>query len=135
MRKSRLSTAKQHKLIEYFVAGTTARCAAALVGVNSTTGVQYVHRLREIISQELAAESMHYLAGEIEVDERYFGGIRRGQRGRGAAGTPPVVGLFKRGGAVCTVIIPDAKTRTLMPIIRDRVNPDSIVYSDCWRAS
>jgi hypothetical protein len=34
MRKSRISKAKQEKLIEYFVAGATGRCAAELVGVN-----------------------------------------------------------------------------------------------------
>ncbi|MBU4191089.1 MAG: IS1595 family transposase, partial [Pseudodesulfovibrio sp.] len=33
MRKSRLSKDKQLRLIEHFVAGTTARCAADLVGV------------------------------------------------------------------------------------------------------
>jgi len=27
----------------------------------------------------------------------------------------------------------DAKADTLMPIIRGKVIPDSIVYSDCWR--
>ena len=32
MRKSRLSNVKQSRLIEHFVAGTTARCAADLVG-------------------------------------------------------------------------------------------------------
>ncbi|MFP6770997.1 MAG: IS1595 family transposase, partial [Alphaproteobacteria bacterium] len=46
MRKSRLSQAKQYRLMEHFVAGTTARCAAALVGVNSKTAVYYFHRLR-----------------------------------------------------------------------------------------
>ena len=37
MRKSRLSTEKQARLMEHFVAGTTARCAANLVGVNFKT--------------------------------------------------------------------------------------------------
>ena len=32
--------------------------------------------------------------GEIEVDESYFGGKRKGKRGRGAAGKVPVFGLF-----------------------------------------
>ncbi len=36
MRKSRLSKYKQSRLIELFVAGTTARTAASLVGVNKT---------------------------------------------------------------------------------------------------
>ena len=40
--------------------------------------------------------------GEIEVDESYFGGHRKGKRGRGAAGKVPVFGLLKRGGKVYT---------------------------------
>ena len=73
------------------------------------------------------------LGGEIEVDESYFGGRRKGKRGRGAAGKVPVFGLLKRGGRVYTQIIPDAKSDTLIPIIERKVIPDSIVYSDCWR--
>ena len=34
MRKGRPSKAKQDRLIEYFVAGSAARCAAALVSIN-----------------------------------------------------------------------------------------------------
>ena len=37
MKKSKLSWYKQSKLIELFVAGSTARTAAALVNVNKTT--------------------------------------------------------------------------------------------------
>jgi len=74
------------------------------------------------------------LEGEIEVDESYFGVARKGNRGRGAAGKVPVFGLSKRNGKVYAVIIPDAKSQTLMPIIREKVKTDSIVYSDCWRA-
>ncbi|MBW8308926.1 MAG: IS1595 family transposase, partial [Candidatus Paracaedibacteraceae bacterium] len=33
MRKSRLSKSKQEKLLEHFIAGTTARCASSLLGV------------------------------------------------------------------------------------------------------
>jgi transposase len=71
--------------------------------------------------------------GEIEVDESYFGGRWKGKRGRGAAGKIPVFGLLKRGGRVCTKIIPDASGATLIPIIKRKVIPDSIVYSDSWR--
>ena len=53
MRKSRLSWEKQERLIEYFVAGATARTAAALVGVNKSTAAYYFHRLREIIAQAI----------------------------------------------------------------------------------
>ena len=134
MRKSRLSTQKQAKLLEHFVAGTTARCAADLISVNTKTAIYYYHRLRVIISDQLASESSPYFSGEIEVDESYFGGVGKGKRGRGAAGKIPVFGLLKRGGKVYAVIIPDAKSQTLIPIIREKVQPDSIVYSDCWKA-
>ena len=49
---------------------------------------------------------------------------------RGAAGKVAVFGLLKRGGKVYTAIIPNAKTDTLLPIIREVVTPDSIVYTD-----
>ena len=53
------------------------------------------------------------LEGEIEVDESYFGGHRKGKRGRGAAGKgQPAFGLLNRNCKVYTVIIPDAKTDT-----------------------
>ena len=133
MRKSRLSKSKQSKLMEHFVAGTSARCAADLVGVNRKTAIYYYHRLREIIAYKLSLEIHEIWDGEIEVDESYFGGKRKGKRGRGAAGKVPVFGLLKRGGKVYTKVIDDASSKTLMPIIRDKVIPDSIVYSDCWR--
>ena len=115
------------------MAGTTARCAAELVGVNRKTAAYYFQRLREIIAHQLEQESHEVVGGEIEVDESYFGGVRKGKRGRGAAGKVAVFGLLKRGDRVYTKIIPDASSKTLMPIIERKVIPDSIVYSDCWR--
>ena len=114
-----------------FVAGVSARTAAELVGVNRNTAILFFHKLREIIADNVAKE-VPFLQGEIEVDESYFGGARKGKRGRGAAGKVPVFGLLKRGGRVYAVMIPDAKSRTLLGIIRERIQPDSIVYTDSF---
>ena len=81
--KSRLSKVKQDRLIEHFVAGTTARCASALVCVNSKTAVYYFHRLREIIAYQLEQEVDAVFSCEIEVDENYFGSKRKGKRVKG----------------------------------------------------
>ena len=89
MRKSRLGHYKQDRLIEHFIAGTTARTAASLVGVHRNTAAFFFHRMREIIAKELEAESAAMFGGEIEVDESYFGGRRKGKRGRGAGGKFP----------------------------------------------
>ena len=132
-RKSRLLPSIQVELIKQFVAGATARTSAELVGVNRHTATLYFHKLREMIAEQMAAEAP-FLAGEIEVDESYFGGVRKGKRGRGAAGKVPVFGLLKRGGRVYTVMIEDAKSQTLLGIIRDRIQPDSIVYTDSFRS-
>jgi transposase len=132
MRKSRLSWSIQRRLIEHFVSGSTARTAACLVDVNKSTAAFYFQRLREIIA--LQSEDTSPLFGEIEVDESYFGGHRKGKRGRGAGGKIPVFGLLKRGGKVYAKVIPDSKGKTLKAIIEDKVVPDSIVYSDTFRS-
>jgi len=130
-RKSRLKPSQQSKLIEHFVAGTTARAASELVGVQPNTAIQFFGRLRQLIASK---QPSYQLSGEVEVDESYFGGIRKGKRGRGAAGKVVVFGLLKRGGRVYTAIIPNAKTETLLPIIKEKVQPDSIVYTDTFKA-
>ncbi len=88
-------------------------------------------RLRRLIAGKLPS---YELSGEVEADESYFGGVRKGKRGRGAGGKVAVFGLLKRGGKVYTAIIPNAKKETLLPIIEEKVTPDSIVYTDTFRA-
>jgi len=114
--------------MEHFVAGTTARAAAQLVDVNKNTAASFFTRLRKVIAVEMDKASP--FSGEVEVDESYFGGHRKGKRGRGAAGKVPVFGLLKRGGKVYTTMIPNAQRATLLPIIERMILPDSIVYTD-----
>jgi transposase len=132
-RNSKLLRSIQSDLIRQFVAGVPARTAAELTGVNRNTAILFFHKLREVIARKLAEEAP-FLDGEVEVDESYFGGARKGKRGRGAAGKVPVFGLLKHGGKVHAVMIPDAKSLTLMGIMRERIRPDSIVYTDSFRS-
>jgi transposase len=131
-RRSRLPASIQEELIQHFVAGATARTAADLAGVNRHTATLYFTKLREIIARRVAAETP-FLSGEIELDESYFGGQRKGKRGRGATGKVIVFGLLKRGGKVHAIVVPDVKTSTLEPLIKQRVRPDSIVYTDGYK--
>ena len=130
-RRSRLSSRQQSELIKLFVAGATARTAGELVGVHRNTAVSYFMRLSRLITAHLPS---YRLSGEVEADESYLGGVRKGKRGRGAAGKITVFGLLKRSGKVYTAIIPDARTETLMPIIEEQVEPDSIVCTDTFKA-
>ncbi len=122
LKHCRLTEKKQARLLEFFVGEMTARTAADLVGVNKTTAAYFYHRLRAIIAWQL--DEVFPLSGEVEVDESYFGGKRKGKRGRGAAGKVPVFGILKRGGKVYTKMIPDVRTETLMPIMARMIVPD-----------
>lgn len=124
-RRSKLSIYKKNRLLELFVGGVTARTAAELAGINRHSATLYYQKIRAMIAQEIEDEAP--FDGEIEVDESYFGGHRKGKRGRGAAGKIPVFGLLKRGGKVYAKIIPDASGKTLMPIITRKIQPDSVI--------
>ncbi len=130
-RRSRLTARQQGRLIEHFVTGATARAAGEVVGVQANTAALFFMRLRQLIASKLPS---YELDGEVEADESYFGGVRKGKRGRGAAGKVAVFGLLKRRGKVFTAIIPNAKTATLLPIIKEKLAPDSIVYTDTFKA-
>ncbi len=133
LKHSKLTHFQTDRLLEHFVAGTSARTACLLVGLNRNSVTAFYHKLRLLISEKLTEEAQE-LAGEVEVDESYFGGVRKGKRGRGAAGKVPVFGLLKRGGRVYTIAVKDTKADTLIPIIACKVQPDSIVYTDSYRS-
>ena len=130
-RKSRLTSRQQVKLIEFFVIGATARSSAEIVGVQPNTAAKFFMRLRKLIAGRLPSYELNC---EVEIDGSYFGGKRKGMRGRGAAGKVAVFGLLKRGGKVFTAIIPNAKIETLLPIIEANVQPDSVVYTDTFKS-
>ena len=124
----------QQKLIEYFVLEVTARSAADLLDIHPNTATLFYKKIRLVINHHLEREARKVFEGEIELDESYFGGVRKGKRGRGAIGKVAVFGLLKRGGLVYTKVVLDTKSSTLMPIITGKVAPDSIVYTDSYRA-
>ena len=83
-----------------------------------------------VISHYLALVTDEVFEGSVELDESYFGGRRKGRRGRGAAGKVVVFGILKRNGRVYTVVMDDAKSDALMTVIKQKIMPDSIVYTD-----
>lgn len=124
----------QLKLLEFFVLEVTARSAADILDINPNSAALFYRKIRQIIEYHLSLDANEVFAGQIELDESYFGGVRKGKRGRGAAGKIVVFGILKRGGKVFTIVVNDTKTKTLMPIITKKVAPDSIVYTDSYRS-
>ena len=132
-KRSRISEAKFRQLIKLFSLDIEATKIAELTGLSRKTINRVLYKIRVRIA-EYCQQQSPFDAGEIEIDESYFGARRvRGIRGRGARGKHIVFGLIKRGGKVYTQVVRNCSQSTLMPIIRQKVDLDSVVYTDGFK--
>ena len=79
----KLSKRFQKKLLEFFVLQVTARSAADILGIQPNSAIQSYRKLRMVISHHLALVADEVFEGSVELNESYFGGRRKGRRGRG----------------------------------------------------
>ncbi|EOB55708.1 putative transposase, partial [Neisseria meningitidis 75689] len=119
----------QKELLRFFVLEVTARSAADILGIHPNSAALLYRKIRTVINHHLALAADEVFEGSVEPDESDFGGRRKGRRGRGAAGKVVVFGILKRNGRVYTVVV-NAKSETLLPVIKKKIMPDSIVYTD-----
>lgn len=124
LRRSRLSDEQTERLLEHFVAGTPARAAAALVGVNRNTARLFYHRMRELIAEQLEQSSPLRDEGAPAIASLPALEARRGSRRARA----PVFGLVVRDGKVHTVLLRDARPDSSPAGAGLRL--DAVVYDD-----
>lgn len=105
--------------------GISAKQLERELGVTYKTAWRMFNQIRKLMGEEIER-----LSGEVEVDEAYVGGRRKGKRGRGAAGKTPVVGIVQRGGKVAALVTKDTTRATVEPIIEKKVLPESMIYTD-----
>lgn len=103
-----------------------------MLGIQPNSAALFYRKLREVIAYYLEQKAHEIFDGAVELDEPYFGGVRKGKRGRGAAGKVAVFGILKHGGKVFTKVVSDTRTETLMPLITRKIAPDSVVYTGCY---
>lgn len=130
---SHISEKKFREIIKLFAADINAKQIALLSGININTINRILKLIRARLCYLCEQESL-FEAGEVEIDESYFGARRvRGLRGRGARGKTIVFGLIKRKGKVYTQVVKNCSAKELIPIIESKVDKDSIVYTDTFR--
>ena len=119
-------------VIKLFELELSARKIAEQVGFSYPTVLKAV----TIIRLSLMANSPDHdlFGGEIELDEAYFGGKRKGKRGRGAAAKVPVFGILERDGVVRVEAVKDVTAKTLLSLTIKTVRRGSIVYTDKYRS-
>ena len=111
----------QKELLRFFVLQVTARSAADILGIQPNSAILFYRTIRMVISHYLALVADKVFEGPVELDESYFGGRRKGRRGHGAAGKVVVFGILKRNGRVYTVVVDNAKSETLLPVIKKKI--------------
>jgi len=120
-------------LIKLFELEQSVRKIAEQMNLSYNTVYNGIQTIRYSILVH-AQDAAELLSGEIELDESYFGGRRKGNRGRGAAGKVPVFGILERQGEVMVTVVPDVSAETLIGLTVKTVRRGSIVYTDKFRS-
>lgn len=94
--RCKLSKKNQVKLLEFFTAQVTSRTAADLLQIQPSTAALFYHKIQLVIDYHLSKEAGELFDGEIELEQSYFGGVRKDKRGRSAGGKVAVFGYFKK---------------------------------------
>ncbi|WML68112.1 MAG: hypothetical protein METHP_01697 [Methanoregula sp. SKADARSKE-2] len=115
--------------VKLFVLDTSVREAAHQLGLSYNT----VYGLFDLFKRSIFrtdSDTAFTLSGEIEMDESYFGGRRKGNRGRGAAGKIPVFGILERGGKVRVEVVRNVSGEILLTMAIKKVKRGSLIYTD-----
>jgi transposase-like protein len=120
-----------------YLMGST-RCGISAKQIQRETGVTYktawrmFKQIRTLMSGDIRLEG-----SSVEMDETYYGGLDKNRRpgkrkggGRSTGDKTPVFGMVERKGRVVARVVPDVKVKTVLPIVAERVLPNTMVYTD-----
>jgi transposase len=120
-------------ILHYFSLEIPANKAAKDLGCSyKKVRSKYMQYRQEIF--DFLSEQFRQLSGEIECDESYFGGRKKGRRGRGSYGKIKVFGMLERQGQIFTTVVDNVKAETLMNEIRQHAEKGSVFYTDRFRS-
>ena len=104
LKNAKFSDAQFRKILQLFCLEMDALKVSEYLSFNRNTINRIYHKIRLRIC-EICDNESPFSAGEIELDESYFGGKRQDKRGRGAIDKIIVFGILKRGDKVYTQIV------------------------------
>ena len=103
--------------------------------ITQKTAWHILHKIRSVFSQN----DSNALTGTVECDEMYLGGAEdnkhknkktKGTQGRSTKTKKPIFGMIQRSGKLVAMAVKDTKAETLMPIIKQFVAENTVVYTD-----
>jgi transposase len=125
--------AKDLEILHYFALEISANRTSKELNLSYKTVSSRYMFFRERIA-EYEERTFRKLGGELELDETYFGGKRKGKRGRGALNKAIVFGVLERNGKVYSTVVPDVTAATLMKEIEEKTEKGSVFYTDCFKS-
>ncbi|MGC2296740.1 MAG: IS1595 family transposase [Candidatus Dormiibacterota bacterium] len=108
---------------------------ARALGVTQKTAWFMLHRIRTAMQTPTARQ----LTGTVEADETYVGGRTRGYLGNRVTGRKAlgphvgktvVMGMVERQGEARAMVVPNVRRGTLLPKIRENVEPGTRIVTD-----
>lgn len=130
--KLKISAIDWFWIIKLFELELSTRKIAKQVSISYPTVLKAVDLIRRSIVTESKGDR-DLIEGEVEMDEAYFGGKRKGKRGRGAGHKIPVFGILERQGIVPVEVLPNVSAQSLLNLTVKKVRRGSIVYTDKFR--
>ncbi len=121
------------KVLYYFYLEVSARKCAKELSLNYKTVSKRYGVYRQAIIKYADTEFTK-LKGKIEADESYFGGKRKGNRGRGAFNKQAVFGILERNGKVYTAVVDNVSAKTLFEHIKKTTKKGSVFYTDDFKS-
>ncbi|HXZ13444.1 MAG TPA: IS1595 family transposase [Candidatus Sulfotelmatobacter sp.] len=117
-----------------YLMGST-RCGISAKQIQRETGVTYktAWRMFRQIRSLLSDDDLKLEGPTVEIDETYYGGVRKFGRGRPMRGDKkktPVVAIVQRKGKVIARAVRDVSGKSIYPLIRKHVAPGSVIYTD-----
>ncbi|MFO8072234.1 MAG: IS1595 family transposase [Polyangia bacterium] len=118
---------------------TTAKSGLSAKTLERTIGTRYrvAWTMLQRFRVAMVRSERERLSGDVEVDEALVGGIEHGgKRGRGTAKSVVAIAVEVREpkgfGRIRMRHVPDASGASLVPFVRDMVEPGSTVHTDGW---
>ena len=122
------------QILYYFYLEVSARKTTKELNLNYRLIHRKFMQFRKLISEYCNQEAEEKLNGEVELDETYFGGKKKGKRGRGANNKAIAFGILERNGKIYTKIVENVSAETLMNEIQNKTLKGSVFYTDGWKS-
>lgn len=122
-------------LISCHKKGISSCQLAVDIAVTQKTAWFILHKIRSLFAQDDSVA----LEDEVECDELFLGGRETNKhaskktehtQGRSLKTKTPIFGMAEREGRVVSMVVPDTKSATLLPIIKQFVADNAHIFTD-----